>query len=63
MADIPVYDGTSQFFPGDTPFGFYDYQYDFQTDADSVVVFVTRRLGWPIEVVELQPIQIYTAFE
>lgn len=63
MADIPVYDGSSQFFPGDTPFGFYDYQYDFQTDADSVVVFVTRRLGWPIEVVELQPIQIYTAFE
>jgi hypothetical protein len=63
MADIPVYNGSSQFFPGDTPFGFYDYQYDFQTDADSVVVFVTRRLGWPIEVVELQPIQIYTAFE
>jgi hypothetical protein len=63
MADIPVYDGTSQFFPGDTAFGFYDYQYDFQTDADSVVVFVTRRLGWPIEVVELQPVQIYTAFE
>ena len=63
MADIPVYDGSSQFFPGDTAFGFYDYQYDFQTDADNVVVFVARRLGWPIEVVELQPIQIYTAFE
>lgn len=63
MADIPVYNGTSQFFPGDTAFGFYDYQYDFQTDADNVVVFVTRRLGWPIEVVELQPVQIYTAFE
>ncbi len=63
MADIPVYNGTSQFFPGDTAFGFYDYQYNFQTDADNVVTFVTRRLGWPIEVVELQPIQIYTAFE
>jgi hypothetical protein len=63
MADIPVYDGTSHFFPGDTAFGFYDYQYNFQTDADNVVTFVTRRLGWPIEVVELQPIQIYTAFE
>jgi hypothetical protein len=63
MADIPVYSGTSQFFPGDTAFGFYDYQYDFQTDADNVVTFVTRRLGWPIEVVELQPVQIYTAFE
>ena len=63
MADIPVYNGESSFFPGDTAFGFYDYQYDFQQDADSVVTFVTRRLGWPIEVVELQPIQIYTAFE
>jgi hypothetical protein len=63
MADIPVYNGESSFFPGDTAFGFYDYQYDFQQDADSVVTFVTRRLGWPIEVVELQAIQIYTAFE
>jgi len=63
MADIPVYAGSSSFFPGDTAFGFYDYQYDFQVDADNVVTFVTRRLGWPIEVVELQPVQIYTAFE
>jgi hypothetical protein len=63
MADIPVYAGSSSFFPGETAFGFYDYQYDFQVDADKVVTFVTRRLGWPIEVVELQPVQIYTAFE
>ena len=63
MANIPVYTGNSSFFPGDTAFGFYDYQYDFQVDADKVVTFVTRRLGWPIEVVELQPIQIYTCFE
>lgn len=63
MADIPVYAGSSSFFPGDTAFGFYDYQYQFQVDADKVVTFVTQRLGWPIEVVELQPTQIYTAFE
>lgn len=63
MANVPVYAGSSSFFPGDTAFGFYDYQYDFQTDADKVVTFVTQRLGWPIEVVELQPTQIYTAFE
>lgn len=63
MANVPVYAGSSSFFPGDTAFGFYDYQYDFQTDADKVVTFVTQRLGWPIEVVELQPAQIYTAFE
>ena len=63
MANVPVYAGSSSFFPGDTAFGFYDYQYDFQIDADKVVTFVTQRLGWPIEVVELQPAQIYTAFE
>lgn len=63
MANIPVYAGSSSFFPGDTAFGFYDNQYDFQKDADNVVTFVTRRLGWPIETVELQPIQIYTALE
>ena len=39
MADIPVYNGNSTFFPGDTAFGFYDYQYDFQTDADNVVAY------------------------
>ena len=63
MANVPVYAGSSSFFPGDTAFGFYDYQYDFQIDADKVVTFVTQRLGWPIEVVELQPTQMYTAFE
>lgn len=63
MADITIYAGSSSFFPGDTAFGFYDYQYDFQMDADKVVTFVTRRLGWPIEEVELQPTQIYTCFE
>ena len=34
MAVIPIYPGSSSFFPGDTPFGFYDNQLDFQTDAD-----------------------------
>lgn len=63
MANVVVYAGSSSFFPGDTAFGFYDNQYDFQADADKVTTFVTRRLGWPIEVVELQPIQIYTCFE
>lgn len=62
-SNIPIYAGSSSFYPGDTAFGFYDYQYDFQTDADKVVTFVTRRLGWPVENVELQPIQIYTCFE
>jgi len=63
MATIPIYPGSSSFFPGETPFGFYDYDYEFQTDADKVTKFCALRLGWPIENVELQDINFYTAFE
>ena len=61
--NIPIYPGSSSFFPGNTPFGFYDNDYQFQTDADSVVKFCARRLGYPIMEVELQDINFYTAFE
>ena len=46
-----------------TPFGFYDNEAQFQSDADSVAMFVTRRLGYPIMDIELQDINIYAAFE
>jgi|694.fasta_scaffold00057_109 hypothetical protein len=46
-----------------TPFGFYDNETQFKTDADSVAMFVTRRLGYPIMDIELQDINIYAAFE
>lgn len=63
MANIAIYDGTSRFYPGKTPFGFYDNDYQFQTDADKVVTFCARRLGYPIENIELQDINFYAAFE
>ena len=63
MANIPIWPGSSSFFPGDTPFGFYDNDADFQTDADKVAKFCAQRLGYPIENVELQDINFYTAFE
>lgn len=65
MANIPIYDGSSNFVPntGLTPFGFYDNDPDFQTDADKVVKFCAQRLGWPVENVELDNKQFYTAFE
>ena len=63
MANIPIWPGTSSFSPGDTPFGFYDYDVSFQQEADKVATFVTRRLGYPIMEVELQAINIYAAFE
>jgi len=63
MANIPIYPGSSSFFPGKTPFGFYDNDYQFQIDADKVTTFCARRLGYPIENIELQDINFYTAFE
>ena len=63
MANIPIWPGSSSFSPGDTPFGFYDNDTDFQTDADKVAKFCAQRLGYPIENVELQDINFYTAFE
>ena len=63
MANIPIYPGSSSFFPGNTPFGFYDNDYQFQVDADKVATFCARRLGYPLVEVELQDLNFYTAFE
>jgi len=63
MAEIPIWPGSSSFSAGSTPFGFYDSDVDFQTDADKVAKFCAQRLGYPIENVELQDINFYTAFE
>jgi len=61
--NIPIYPGSSSFIPGMTPFGFYDYDTQFQTDADKVTTFCARRLGYPIMEVELQDLNFYAAFE
>jgi len=61
--NIPIWTGTSTFAPGQTPFGFYDNQLDFKTDADKVSNFCARRLGYPLADVELQSGSFYTAFE
>jgi hypothetical protein len=63
MANIAIYTGTSSFTTGSTPFGFYDADSAFRTDADKVVQWCAQRLGYPIENIELQDIQFYTAFE
>jgi hypothetical protein len=63
MANIPIWPGSSSFAVGDTPFGFYDSDTQFQTDADKVAKFCALRLGYPIENVELQDINFYAAFE
>ena len=61
--NIPIYPGSSSFIPGSTPFGFYDFDFQFQNDADKVATFCARRLGYPIMEVELQDLNFYAAFE
>ena len=63
MANTPIWPGSSSFFPGDTPFGFYDDDNEFAIDAEKVAVFCARRLGYPLTDVELQDINFFTAFE
>ena len=61
--NIPVWPGSSSFSPGNTPFGFYDNELDFQTDIDKFSVFASRRLGYPLVEIELQDLNFYAAFE
>ena len=63
MASIPIWPGSSSFFPGDTPFGFYDEDIKFQQDADKVSMWCARRLGYPIVDIELQAVNFFTCFE
>ena len=46
-----------------TPFGFFDSDTDFQTEADGMVTFVKRKLGDDILSVELTKKQIWACFE
>ena len=61
--NISIWPGSSSFQPGDTPFGFYDYDYQFQTDADKFAKFAAQRMGYPLVEIELQNLNFYTAFE
>lgn len=74
--NIPIWPGSSSFAAysasyyntpstgsAPTPFGFYDNDAAFKTDADKVANFCARRLGYPITDVELQDINFWAAFE
>lgn len=63
MANIPIWPGSSSFFPGDTPFEFYDLDSVFQTDADKVADWCAKRLGYPLVDIELQSVNFYSCFE
>jgi hypothetical protein len=61
--NIPIWPGSSSFQPGETPFGFYDNDVQFQIDADKFAVFASRRLGYPLVEIELQDLNFYAALE
>ena len=61
--NIPIWPGSSSFFPGDTPFGFYDNDFIFQTEADQMADWCAKRLGYPLSDVELQDLNFYACFE
>lgn len=63
MAQELIYPGSSSFFPGQTPFGIYDEDYTFQEDAPKMALWCARRLGFPIQNVELQDENFYACFE
>ena len=46
-----------------TPFGLYDSDSDFRTDAPKTAVWVAKRLGYPIVNIELDNSQIWACFE
>lgn len=46
-----------------TPFGFFDADLDFQTEADGMITFVKRKLGDDVLSVELTKKQIWACFE
>ena len=63
MANTSIWNGTSSFSSGQTPFGFYDSDTEFATDADKVASFCATRLGYPLMDVELQSGSFYACFE
>ena len=64
MSQSPIiWSGNSTFDSGQTPFGFYDDDNNFQTDADKVAQFCASRLGYPTVDVELGSGSFYACFE
>lgn len=72
---IPIWPGSSSFFSisasfsanasstKPTPFGFFDSDVNFKSDADNVANWCATRLGYPIINIELQDINFFACFE
>tara|TARA_A100001515_G_scaffold108963_1_gene89878 strand:+ start:498 stop:1649 length:1152 start_codon:yes stop_codon:yes gene_type:complete len=63
MAQEVIWQGSSSFASGQTPFGLYDSDSSFSSDADKFADWCATRLGYPIMSVELQSGSFYACFE
>jgi len=58
-----IWPGSGSAVSGNTPFGFYDNDATFQTEAPKFANWCAKRLGYPIMEVELQDKQFYACLE
>ena len=58
-----IWAGSGSAVSGTTPFGFYDGDSEFQTEAPNFATWCARRLGYPIASIELQDTQFYACLE
>ena len=63
MAQEVIWQGSSSFAVGQTPWGLYDSDSDFSSDVDKFANWCGRRLGHPIMSVELQSGSFYACYE
>ena len=63
MAVEYIYPGSSSFSPGDTPFGTYDSDSVFATEAPKIAQWTAKRLGYPVQNVELVDDNLFACFE
>ena len=63
MAQEVIWQGSSSFASGQTPWGLYDSDSSFSSDIDKFADWSARRLGYPIMSVELQSGSFYACFE
>lgn len=65
QVEIKYYDESVALLPvsGNTPFGYYDSDPQFQSDGQKFAKFAARRLGYPIMEIEMQDINFYAALE
>lgn len=62
--NIPIWPGSGSFSSGSsTPFGFFDSDSKFRSDAPKVAEWCAKRLGYPIVDVELQDINFFACLE